>query len=93
VTLETSGGTLRALTAILTVSTAMLIGETIKLPRGLDPWREAAAHLPLGRNEKVMLEILDGNPFEPETHVIGNPHDGFWNQVCAATDSCQYAAR
>ena len=75
VTLKTSAGTLRARAAILTVSTAMLIGEAIKLPRGLDPWREAAAHLPLGRDEKVTLEILDGGPFEPETRVIGNPHD------------------
>ncbi len=75
VKLETSSGTLRARTAILTMSTAMLIGENIKLPRGLDLWREAAAHLPLGRDEKVILEILEGSPFELETHVIGNPRD------------------
>ena len=75
VALATSAGPVRARAAILTVSTAMLAGEAIKLPRGLDPWREAAACLPLGRDEKVFLEILEGSPFEPETRVLGNPPD------------------
>ncbi len=75
VTLETNAGTLHARTAILTVSTAMLAGGVIKLPSALDPWREAAARLPLGRDEKVVLEIVENGPFKPETHVIGNPRD------------------
>jgi monoamine oxidase len=75
VALATTAGPLRARAAILTVSTAMLTGDDIRLPRGLDPWREAAACLPLGRDEKVFLEILEGSPFEPETHVLGDPRD------------------
>ena len=47
-------------------STAVLVGGAIMLPRGLDPWRDAAARLPLGRNEKLYL---------PETRVLGNPRD------------------
>ena len=53
----------------------MLAAEAIRLPPALGPWREAAARLPLGRNEKVFLEILGDRPFEPETHVMGSPHD------------------
>ena len=60
---------------IVTVSTAVLAGGAIRLPPALEPWREAAARLPLGRNEKVFLEILGDGPFEPDTHVMGSPHD------------------
>ncbi len=38
--------------AILTVSTAVLAGDAIRLPPGTEPWREVAAALPLGRNEE-----------------------------------------
>lgn len=75
VRLETSRGTLQARCAIVTVSTAMLAGETIKLPASLLPWQQAAANLPLGCDEKVNLEIVGPNPFEPETHLMGNPRN------------------
>ena len=75
VTLATPTGEIRARAVILTVSTAVLAGETIRLPGELDPWREAARQLPLGLNEKVFLEILGDAPFEAETHVTGNPRD------------------
>jgi monoamine oxidase len=39
------------------------------------PWIEAASRLPLGRNEKIFFEILDDGPFEPETHLLGDPRD------------------
>lgn len=71
VAVTTRAGTVRARAAILTVSTTVLAGDTIVLPSGLDPWREAAAELPLGRNEKIFLEIA-GPAFEPETHVFGD---------------------
>ena len=74
VVLATPVGAVRARAAILTVSTAVLAGGTIMLPRGLDPWRHAAARLPLGRNEKLFLEITGDSPFVPETRVLGNPH-------------------
>jgi monoamine oxidase len=75
VTLATPAGSIRARTAILTVSTHVLAGDTIKLPPGLSAWREASAQLPLGRNEKLFLQVASEGPFEPETQVFGNPRD------------------
>ena len=74
-TIATPMGSIRARAALLTVSTAVLAGDSIKLPPELRPWREAAAKLPLGLNEKLFLEILGAAPFEAETHVTGNPRD------------------
>ena len=74
-TIATPTGSIRARAAILTVSTAVLAGDSIKLPHELRPWCEAAARLPLGLNEKLFLEILGESPFEAETHVTGNPRD------------------
>ncbi|MGO9391622.1 flavin monoamine oxidase family protein [Rhodoblastus sp.] len=73
--MATPYGSIRARTAILTLSTAALSADAIKLPPGLDAWRRAAASLPLGRNEKVFLEILGDSPFESETHALGDPRD------------------
>jgi monoamine oxidase len=73
VTVTTPRGTLRARAALLTVSTAVLAGESITLPVQLDPWREAAKLLPLGHNEKLFLEIIGDVPFEKESQVLGNP--------------------
>jgi monoamine oxidase len=75
VTLATGLGPVRARAAILTVSTAVLAGDAINLPADLDAWRRAAACLPLGRNEKLFLEIVGASPFLPETRVLGNPRD------------------
>jgi monoamine oxidase len=73
VVLGTPVGAVRARAAVLTVSTAVLARGAIMLPRGLDPWRDAAARLPLGRNEKLFLEIAGDSSFAPETRVLGNP--------------------
>ncbi|KQP85355.1 amine oxidase [Methylobacterium sp. Leaf113] len=75
VAVTTRAGTVRAGAAILTVSTAVLAGEAIRLPSGVDPWREAAAALPLGRNEKLFLKIERDAAFEPDTHAYGNLRD------------------
>jgi len=71
----TPSGTLRARAAILTVSTAVLAGDSLQLPAELTPWREAASRLPLGRNEKLYFEITGDSPFEAETQLLGNPRD------------------
>jgi len=73
--LKTPVGLVRARAAILAVSTAVLAGGAIRLPPELDAWRSAAAKLPLGRNEKLFLEIVGRSPFEPETQALGNPRD------------------
>jgi monoamine oxidase len=75
VAVTTRAGTVRAGAAILTVSTAVLAGDAIRLPSGVDPWREAAASLPLGRNEKLFLEIEREAAFEPDAHAYGDLHD------------------
>jgi monoamine oxidase len=75
VAVATATGSIRARAALLTVSTAVLAGDSIKLPNELRSWREAAAKLPLGLNEKLFLEITGPAPFEAETHVTGNPRD------------------
>jgi monoamine oxidase len=75
VTVVTAAGNLRARAVILTLSTAALADEALKLPGELAPWREAASRLPLGRNEKLFLEIAGDSPFADETQVLGDPHD------------------
>jgi monoamine oxidase len=75
VELATPVAGIRARAAILTVSTAVLAQGVIKLPPDLNAWPQAAARLPLGRNEKLFLEIVGENPFVPETRVIGDPRD------------------
>lgn len=75
VELATPAGAVRARAAILTVSTAVLAGGAIALPPALNAWREAASRLPLGRDEKLFLEIVGESPFVAETRVIGNPRD------------------
>lgn len=75
VILTTQTGMLRARAVILTVSTKVLASGVIALPSGLDAWRDAAAVLPLGRNEKVFIEIVGDGAFEAETHALGDPRD------------------
>jgi len=71
----TTAGTVRAKAAIVTVSTSVLAGASIRMPAVLDDWRHAATLLPLGNNEKLFLEIRGDSPFDPETQVLGNPRD------------------
>ncbi len=75
VVVTTRAGIVRAKAAILTVSTAVLAGDAIHLPPGTETWREAAAALPLGRNEKVFLEIGRDTAFVPDSHAYGNLRD------------------
>lgn len=75
VAVTTRASTVRAGAAILTVSTPVLAGDAIRLPPGTEPWREAAVALPLGRNEKVFLEIGRDSAFEPDSHAYGNLRD------------------
>jgi monoamine oxidase len=75
VKLTTRSGILRARAVLVTVSTAVLAGNGIRLPPQLDPWRHAASLLPLGQDEKYVLEITGGDAFAPETHAMGNPRD------------------
>ncbi|PJI51556.1 hypothetical protein CTI14_58095, partial [Methylobacterium radiotolerans] len=62
-------------TAGLTVSTAILAGDAIRLPADGRPLARGAAALPLGRNEKIFLEIGRDTAFGPGTHAYGNLRD------------------
>ena len=75
VTIHTPSGAIRAKAVILTVSTAVLSGDELRLAAELAPWREAARLLPLGRNEKFFLQILGDAPFEAESQLLGNPRE------------------
>jgi monoamine oxidase len=75
VQLATKAGVIHARAVIVTVSTAVLAGDRLKLPAELGPWREAASRLPLGRNEKLFLEIVGDAPFALESQLLGNPRD------------------
>src|SRR5689334_6362031 len=75
VTIATPSGAVRARAVILAVSTAVLVNDSLKLPRELTPWREAASRLPLGRNEKLFLEVTGDSPFTPESQLLGNPRE------------------
>ena len=75
IALRTPAGTVRTRAAIVTVSTNVLAGDAIAWPVALDPWRDAAHRLPLGRDEKLFFEITGDSPFTPESHVLGDPFD------------------
>lgn len=75
VKVTTRAGIIRARAVILTVSTAVLAGNGIRLPPQLDPWRQAASRLPLGQDEKYLLEITGGDAFAAETHFMGDKRD------------------
>lgn len=72
VTLRTAKGEIGARAAIVTVSSNVLAGDAIDWPAELAPWREAAAGLPLGNDEKLYFEMLGEGFFEPETHFHGD---------------------
>lgn len=73
VRIETRDGVLSARAVILTVSTNVLASGALQLEPALDGKLHAAARLPLGSAIKYFLAIDDGAPFEPETHLLGNP--------------------
>jgi monoamine oxidase len=72
--IETAGGTIACHAAIVTVSTNVLAGGGIRFRPSLDAHLHAAACLPLGLANKVFLAIDGPSPFEPDSHVMGNPY-------------------
>ena len=72
---DTHAGTIAARAAIVTVSTAVLAGDGLALPPSCDETRHAAACVPLGLANKIFLAINDPAIFEPETGLLGDPHD------------------
>jgi monoamine oxidase len=74
VTLETSGGTLHAGAAIVTVSSAVLASGAIRFEPALDDHLHAAGGLPLGLANKLFLALADPEMVPADSHLLGDPH-------------------
>ncbi len=71
--LETPGGTIEADRVIVCVPTTVLAEERLVFDPPLPDKHEAAAALPLGLADKVMLRV-DTPDWPANAHLIGNPH-------------------
>jgi monoamine oxidase len=71
--LDTPSGRIEARHVIVTVSSAVLASGAIRLDPAQDDRLHAAACLPLGLADKLFLALDGPHPFEPETHLIGDP--------------------
>ncbi|MBI5263905.1 MAG: FAD-dependent oxidoreductase [Bradyrhizobium sp.] len=69
--LETSRGTLTADKVIVTVPTNLIAGEAIRFTPALPSKIDAAAGLPLGVDDKVMLALEDADAFPTEANLRG----------------------
>lgn len=68
---ETSRGTLRAHAAVITVPTNLIAGESIRFKPALPEKVEAAAGLPLGVANKVLLALDQAEAVPAETRLFG----------------------
>ena len=69
--IETSQGTLAADTVIVTVPTNLIAQEAIRFFPALPDKVDAAAHLPLGLADKVMLALDGAEQFPPDGNLRG----------------------
>ena len=74
VQLSSRQGSVTAQRAIITVSTKILVGGGIRLPRSADRHLDAAAQLPLGHVEKIFFALELAKEFPDDAHLIGTPH-------------------
>ncbi|WP_337267153.1 flavin monoamine oxidase family protein [Oryzifoliimicrobium ureilyticus] len=72
---ETDRGVVNAGSVIVTVSTNVLARNGILFDRDVETHIEAASQLPLGLADKLFLELDGNHGLEPETHLLGNPHN------------------
>lgn len=75
VVVRASSGAAEARTVIVAVPTSVLAGERIRFVPALPDKVAAAASLPLGVAEKAFLALDRIEPFEPDTQLLGDPHD------------------
>jgi monoamine oxidase len=68
---ETSQGTLTADKIIITVPTSLIAAEAIRFHPALPDKVDAAAHLPLGLADKVMLALEDADALPKEGNLRG----------------------
>jgi monoamine oxidase len=73
VRLETDAGAIDAAAAIVAVPTFVLSSGALRLPPQLADRSQAAADLPLGLADKVLLKLDRNDGFEADTHLLGRP--------------------
>jgi monoamine oxidase len=71
VRVETNRGAVRALAAIVTISSNVLARGDIRFAPALDDHLHAAARLPLGLDNKILFAMAEPDAVPPESHVIG----------------------
>jgi monoamine oxidase len=72
VVIETNRGTVRAKSAIVTVSTSVLASGAIRFTPAVDAQLHAASVLPLGIADKVFLSLADPDSAPIDAHLIGS---------------------
>jgi len=71
--LDTSGGTITADAAIVTVPTDVLAEEGLRFTPALSDKIDAAAGLPLGVADKLFLSLSDADEFDKDSRLFGRP--------------------
>jgi monoamine oxidase len=74
---EGPAGAIEARCVIVAVPTNVIAGERLRFDPPLPEKCDAAAALPLGLANKVLLGLDRPEPFEPDTQLIGNPRDPY----------------
>ncbi|ACB95295.1 flavin monoamine oxidase family protein [Beijerinckia indica] len=72
VRVETAHGSLTTAKVIITLPTSLLAKESIRFTPALPDKREAAAGLPLGLADKVLLGLDDANDWPADGHFFGS---------------------
>ena len=70
--LETSYGTIEAGHVVVTVPTSVLAAGAIRFTPALDDHLHAAAHLPLGVADKLIMRLADPEAVAPDTRLMGS---------------------
>lgn len=70
---RTPAGPIEARAMIVAVPTNVLADERLRFMPPLPDKTEVAARLPLGLANKAFLGLDRPEPFEPDTHLLGNP--------------------
>ncbi|MBW9118353.1 FAD-dependent oxidoreductase [Rhizobium cauense] len=73
--LDTDRGQIIAEMTIVTASTEVLASGAIVFDGAADEQLHAASQLPLGFAEKLFFELYGEHGLEPETHLLGDPHN------------------
>ncbi len=70
--IETDQGVFTASCVIVTVPTNIIASEALKFSPALPYKHLAAAHLPLGYDNKLFLELDGADEFEPDSRIFGH---------------------